>query len=267
MSYCQSPKISQRKGVIGRIILAVDTCSPRASLALARDDALLATLEDNKQLPHSQTLFANLEEVLTLAQVDLSQVDFLAGNTGPGSFTGVRVGLAALKGVGQALDRTVIGVDALDLTALAVGFQGSFLVLLEAGRREVYAGLRVVESNGLVKTIGVDLVSDLTSVVERYQLELERGTILVSRIAKHSEELADLARKASRVLEVLSIPREPAGYRRCDDKNWVMHSVKKSLAPTLAIYTAKLLANGLEPELHPHYIRPSDAEINLSIQR
>jgi tRNA threonylcarbamoyladenosine biosynthesis protein TsaB len=245
------------------IVLAIDTCSSVASLAITRGEELLAITEDHHQLPLSQTLLANLESVLRQAKIGLSQVDILAGNTGPGSFTGVRVGLASLKGLGQALNRVVIGVNALDLTALSANIQGRFLVLLEAGRREVFAGLRLVESSGLVHSIGDDLVGDLTGVIERHQLELEKGTLLIgSGIAKYSEELNALAKKIM-VGTVISLPADL--QLRQAKQCWMVYPVSKSLAPTLAVYVARLFVPGFKPSLHAYYIRPSDAELHYPV--
>lgn len=249
-----------------QIVLAVDTCSTVASFAIAKGEQLLASFEDHRQLPHSQTLFANLEQVLKQTNLSLSQVDVFAGNTGPGSFTGVRVGLASLKGLGQALNRKVIGVNALDLTALSSSIQGRFLVLLEAGRREVFAGLRLVDPSGLVRRIKDDFVGDLAVAIEHHRFELERGAILIgSGVTKYSEGLSDLAEKMGRTLVPL-----PAGQfelaqqqaKRC----WMIYPVIKPLAPTLARYAARLLALGSELELHAYYIRPSDAELHYPTQ-
>lgn len=245
------------------IVLAVDTCSSVASLAIAQGEELLATLADHQQLPHSQTLFANLEQALRQANLDLSQVEVFAGNTGPGSFTGLRVGLASLKGLGQALGRTVIGVNALDLTALAASIPGRFLVLLEAGRREVFAGLRLVEPNGLVHPLGPDLVGDLAVVIDYHQSELEQGAILIgSGVIKYSEELPALAKKMDRTLVLLPADLQQHQAKQC----WMVCPASKPLAPTLAVHTARLWALGLKPKLHAYYIRPSDAELHYPAQ-
>jgi tRNA threonylcarbamoyladenosine biosynthesis protein TsaB len=248
------------------IVLAVDTCSTVASFAIATGGKLLTSFEDHQQLPHSQTLFANLEQVLRQTNLSLSQVEVFAGNTGPGSFTGVRVGLASLKGLGQALNRTVIGVNTLDLMALASSIQGRFLVLLEAGRREVFAGLRMVDPSGLVRRIEDDLVGDLAVAIEQHRFELERGAILMgSGVAKYSEELRSLAEKMGRTLVSL-----PAGQFELIQQQakqcWIVYPGIKPLAPTLALYAARLLVLGSKLELHAYYIRPSDAELHYPTQ-
>ena len=91
------------------IVLALDTTSPRSSFALAQDGVVLATVEGDEQLPHSQTLFASLTEVLSSAGISLAQIDLLAGNTGPGSFTGLRVGVSVANALGYSLGIPVNG--------------------------------------------------------------------------------------------------------------------------------------------------------------
>jgi len=239
------------------IVLALDTTSPRSSLALALDGVVLAAVEGDEQLPHSQTLFASLTEVLGSAGISLSQVELLAGNTGPGSFTGLRVGLAALKGLAQALKREVIGVNALDLTALAVGIEGRYLILLEAGRNEVYAGLRVIGPAGSVVASGVDLVSDLPAVISYYQPELDKGAILAGNaVTKHLGPLEEIAGKLGRTL--VSLSTSPSG------KDWAMQLAVQPLAATLAIAAPQYLANNGCAKLKAYYIRKSDAELKLT---
>ncbi len=248
------------------IVLALDTTSPRSSLALAQDGVVLATVEGDEQLPHSQTLFASLTEVLSLAGVNLSQVELLAGNIGPGSFTGLRVGLAALKGLAQSLNREVIGINALDLTALAVGIEARYLILLEAGRNEVFADLRVLSSAGSVVASGADLVNDLPTIVSHYRSELDKGTILAgSGVTKHFGRLEEIAGKLGRTLASLTASSDPATYRNLvDGKDWVMQSEVPPLAATLAIAAPQYLADNRHAKLQAYYIRKSDAELKLT---
>ncbi len=248
------------------IVLALDTTSPRSSLALAQDGVVLATVEGDEQLPHSQSLFASLTEVLSLAGISLSQVDLLAANIGPGSFTGLRVGLAALKGLAQALNREVVGINALDLTALAVGIEARYLILLEAGRNEVFAGLRVLSSAGSVVASGADLVNDLPAVISHYQSELDKGTILAgSGVTKHFGRLEEIAGKLGRTLASLAASSDPATYRNLvDGKDWAVQLKAPALAVTLATEATKRAARNGNAKLKASYIRKSDAELKLT---
>ncbi|MGH9850166.1 MAG: tRNA (adenosine(37)-N6)-threonylcarbamoyltransferase complex dimerization subunit type 1 TsaB, partial [Blastocatellia bacterium] len=74
------------------IILAVDTSSRQASLAISRGEEIVASISINDNLPHSRTLFPNISELLRIAGMKIQAVNVFATATGPGSFTGLRVG-------------------------------------------------------------------------------------------------------------------------------------------------------------------------------
>ena len=248
------------------IVLAFDTTSLKSSLALAQDGVVLAAVEGDQQLPHSQTLFTSLTAVLSSAGINLAQIDLLAGNTGPGSFTGLRVGLAALKGLAQALNRQVIGINALDLTALAVGVEARYLILLEAGRNEVFAGLRMIGPAGSVVSSGADLVSDLPAAISHYQSELDQGVILAgSGVTKHLGQLDEIAGKLGRTMNSLStLSGLEASRHLLIGKDWAMQLAVPPLAATLAIAAPQYLANAGYAKLKAYYIRKSDAELKLT---
>ncbi len=218
-----------------KIILAVDTSTAAASFAIAQNRRLLASLISHHPAPHSQTFFGNLQTLLTQAGLSLAQIDLFAGVTGPGSFTGLRVGLSALKGLAQAAARPVLGINALDLTALSAGFTGEFIVLLEAGRHEVFAGKRLVNHAGAVLQTRPDWVGPLAALAERFQSDTA-AAIIGSGTVRYLAN-TDLAKR----IVPLASP----------------------LVHTLALHAEVLLANGAPLELHPYYLRPSDAEIKF----
>src|SRR5262245_41766867 len=102
-------------------ILAADTSSPLASLAIVRGDKILASLAGGAHLPHSKALFSNLSILLQLSGLELLEIDAFAVATGPGSFTGLRVGLASIKGLAHTLSKPAIGISSFDALALGSG--------------------------------------------------------------------------------------------------------------------------------------------------
>ncbi len=219
-----------------KIILAVDTSTAAASFAIAQNRRLLASLVSHDPAPHSQTIFDNLQSLLAQAGLRLPQIDLFAGVTGPGSFTGLRVGLSALKGLAQAAVRPVLGVNALDLTALSAGTTGEFIVLLEAGRHEVFAGKRQVNHAGQVLRTMLDWVGPPAALAERFQSETA-AAFIGSGAVKYLAN-TDLAKRVV--------------------------ALANPLAQTLALHAEDLLASGVPLELHPYYLRPSDAEIKFA---
>lgn len=99
------------------IVMALECSAVSASVALVEDDRLLAESFVNVRLTHSQTLMPMAESLLRSACLMLDQVDGFAVSNGPGSFTGVRIGVAAVKGMAQALGRPCAGVSTLEAMA------------------------------------------------------------------------------------------------------------------------------------------------------
>ncbi len=135
------------------LILAFDTATGRATSALVGDGEVLG-----ERVSTTVTLLADLDALLRQAGAHVGDVEALAVGTGPGSFTGIRVGLAAAHGLVLALGIPVAGVSTLD--ALAAGAPGALLVI-DAKRREVFLpGPRCVEPAALALEPGTVCVGD-----------------------------------------------------------------------------------------------------------
>ena len=96
------------------IIFAMDTSAAAASCALLEDDRPIAQFYTDAHLTHSQTIMPMVESLLSCSHMTIQQVDLFAASVGPGSFTGLRIGVAAVKGMAQVLDKPCIAVSALE---------------------------------------------------------------------------------------------------------------------------------------------------------
>jgi tRNA threonylcarbamoyladenosine biosynthesis protein TsaB len=121
-------------------ILALDTTSVFGSLALLEDETLLEEMLLHSQEGFSHLLFGYLRELLQRQGWDIHDVDCLAATSGPGSFTGVRVGLAAAKGLAEAVGRPVVAVSNLQAVA-SFGAACLRACFLDARRGEVYGAV------------------------------------------------------------------------------------------------------------------------------
>ncbi len=149
------------------MLLAIDTSTQLAGLALF-DGAVVAELAWVAGRKHSSQLLPQVEQLLTLVGLDVSAVTAIAAAVGPGSFTGVRVGLAAAQGLAVALDRPAYGISTLDI--LAAGQESSVLPvrpLLDAGRNRFATALYEPVGGGFERMgemVGIEL-SQLAELV------------------------------------------------------------------------------------------------------
>ncbi len=121
-------------------ILAIDTTSEFGSLALFGGGEVAAELPLHSKEGFSQTLYAHIETLLEQNGWALADIDCFAAATGPGSFTGVRVGLAAVKGLAEALAKPAVGVSSLQALA-SFGNAALRATVLDARRGQVYAAV------------------------------------------------------------------------------------------------------------------------------
>ena len=123
-------------------VLAVDTTSPRGSVAVAGPEGVLAEARIVATEGHSRWLLPAVEALLGGLGLSASALDLFAVTTGPGSFTGLRVGLGSVQGLALASGRPCVGLPTLDVLALAAaGSSGTIVALVDAFRGEVYSGV------------------------------------------------------------------------------------------------------------------------------
>ncbi len=129
-------------------ILAVDSSGLVASVAVVMDDNLLGEFTMNYKKTHSQTLLPMLDELADMIELDLNTLDAIAVAGGPGSFTGLRIGSATVKGLALALDKPVIQIPTVDALAYNLcGHRDLVCPLMDARRNQTYTGLYQFDGN------------------------------------------------------------------------------------------------------------------------
>ncbi len=120
-------------------ILGIDTASRTCSVAVCHDDTIRAEITDGSGETHSRHLMALVDRALAMAGEELRAMDALAVNRGPGSFTGVRIGISTAKGLAAGAALPLVGVSGLEALAWqAAPTRRLICPLLDARRREVY---------------------------------------------------------------------------------------------------------------------------------
>ena len=119
-------------------LLAVDTAGKTAAVAVLRDDTLLYEIQSNTGLTHSETLLPMIDTALRACGLMVDDLDVLGATNGPGSFTGLRIGLSLVKGL--ALPRQIPCAPVSTMAALAWGMagQGTVVGAQDARRGQVY---------------------------------------------------------------------------------------------------------------------------------
>lgn len=233
------------------LILAIETATGCGSVALTSGDplsgALLAEATAQPRVTHARRLLGSVEWVLGAGGVSWEQLDGIAVSLGPGSFTGLRIGMAAAKGLAMASGVPLLGVptlDALACTALGVVDGKELCCLLDARKKEVYAALYRSGDDGLP----VRSQDPVVIGPEQLVAKLTGPTVFTGPgVAAYYEMFI-----GSRLIEILPPPL-------CQPR-----------AAFVGLLGGRMLALGdvLEPAAAaPLYIRASDAELNFKARR
>ena len=149
------------------MLLAFETSAKAASVALFDGDKLLFESYQNTGLTHSQTLMLMAEDLLKNAGVAVSDLDAVAVAAGPGSFTGVRIGVSAAKGLSWGQEIPCYGVSTLEAMALGLGVHNGYILpTMDARRAQVYTALFLAE-NGVISRLFEDSAIALSELKEK----------------------------------------------------------------------------------------------------
>jgi tRNA threonylcarbamoyladenosine biosynthesis protein TsaB len=234
------------------LILSVDTSSPSGSVAIARDSHLLGVISTTTDEPFSSRIFRQLDYLLTEAQLRLEAFDLFAVNAGPGSFTGLRVGLTAAKAWSEAFMKPIVAVSGLEAVALQVRAPASRIVsVIDARRGEVYAA-----------SYGSD------STASRPALPQESGSeSAVMAPAEFLSWLRELGDLESTILATTSTEwlASTIGAKQPSVCGFTICEVSAVLAPAMARLAFAKAQRGEYVDalkLDANYVRRSDAELN-----
>jgi tRNA threonylcarbamoyladenosine biosynthesis protein TsaB len=229
------------------LILSLDTTTRAGSAAVTDDDRVLAARAGDAMRSHGERLPGEIDAVLAEARVERDAIDLLVIASGPGAFTGLRIGLAAMQGLAMTLDRPIIGVSALDALAWTVISDGetatAVATWMDAQRGEVFSALyRPHPTSELPWTIAAAPAVGAPDLIVSNEHFDRREPIVF---------LGDGARRYVETITAVS-PR------------WSVSASDPLLAPALAWIGRRLAAQGHATTPHalqPLYVRRPDAEI------
>lgn len=207
------------------ITLAIDTSSKACSCALQKDGLLLAEGYLNAGLTHSATLMQMVQDTLSHARLTPGEIDRFAVSIGPGSYTGLRIGLAAVKGMAMASHRPCVGVSTLlSLAYNLLPFEGVVCAALDARVGQVFAALFSIHDQTVTRLTedGAMTLEDLKRILPEGAMLCGDGAELVVRALGEQKQLLlapsalRFQRASSVAAAALSLPEDDAAHLTLD---------------------------------------------------
>lgn len=172
-------------------LLALDTSSITATVALLDDDKLMGEYTLNHKKNHSQKLMPMIEELLNSCSVKPKGIDVFAASIGPGSFTGLRIGIATMAAMAQALDKKVVGVPTLEALAYNLyNINGLICPIIDAQRDLVYTALYQWIDGYMVEIMKQQVIS-IDGLIDILKTKKERIFFIGDALEKFDQNLKD----------------------------------------------------------------------------
>jgi tRNA threonylcarbamoyladenosine biosynthesis protein TsaB len=154
------------------ITLAIECATRTVGIAFLDQKKILAEVYLDAGGGHAEVLLPALEKLFLLTGLTMERIDLLVCTTGPGSFTGVRIGVSTIKGLALATGKPIVGVSTLEALAMNV-FPSRRLIcpLLDARKNQVYAGLYLLGPDGLPEAVAPDRLTDIEFLVKTLAAE------------------------------------------------------------------------------------------------
>ncbi|MES0349390.1 MAG: tRNA (adenosine(37)-N6)-threonylcarbamoyltransferase complex dimerization subunit type 1 TsaB [Desulfobacteria bacterium] len=224
-------------------VLAVDTSTPSGSIALLEGDTLLAEVAVTSTQTHAQRLMPAIDATLDMAGLTIAECDGFAVTTGPGSFTGLRIGISTVKGLGFATKKPIAAVSTLDaLTYQFPSFPNLVCPVLDARKGQIYTALYACIGHMKWKTV----IEDCAVEPREWLKQIQHLCLFVGDGATVYQEL---------IREILgNLAQFAPSY---------LNRVRASVVAHIGM---KQIIDGETADIEslvPHYVRKSDAEIKL----
>lgn len=221
-------------------LLAIDTSSLTATVALLDGDKLTGEYTLNHKKNHSQKLMPMIKELLNSCDTKPKEIDVFAVSLGPGSFTGLRIGIATMAAMAQALDKSVVGVSTLETLAYSLfNIQGLICPIIDAQRDLVYTALyQWTDGN-------------MTEIMEHQVISIDE---LVNILKGKSEKIFFTGDALDKFNSNL---RDGLGHRFAVPLSRFLIPTASSVAELAKIK----IQEGIKIDIVPIYMRKSEAEV------
>jgi len=228
-------------------VLALETATIAGSIAIADEEGLIGEVRVNVKVAHAERLMPSIEYLLNASHISIKDIDAFAISIGPGSFTGLRIGLSTVKGFSYATNKPIIPVPTLDAFARTIPFCSCFICpMLDARKNEVYTGLYNWEG-----TLCRKIISETAIKVSEFLKGIKESTVFMGDGARIYKKLIMDTLQANAIFAPSS--------RMAPSASSVAEIAIEKLKEGVTIDPVSLT---------PFYIRKSEAEIkNLNRDR
>ncbi|WP_099189936.1 tRNA (adenosine(37)-N6)-threonylcarbamoyltransferase complex dimerization subunit type 1 TsaB [Tepidibacter mesophilus] len=222
-------------------VLGIDTSSKAASVAIMEDNKLISEYTINNNKTHSQKLMPIIENMFKLNEMSANDIDLISVCIGPGSFTGLRIGVATAKAIAHVRDIPVVVVNSLEALSFNVSMTNKTVCpMIDAQKKQVYTCKYSWDKDSLLKVEDID-VKKVEDLAEELKSSLEEFVLIGEGVDLHKEVFGNInnvyiapnSHRASRASSICEIGIEK--FKKGDTKNHY--------------------------EVVPYYIRKSQAEV------
>lgn len=243
------------------LILSLETATLGGSVFVGSGSMQLAARTGDPQVSQSASLLTDIEDSLKDADVSLADIELFACASGPGSFTGLRIGIATLKALAASLKRPCVGIPTLQAVAHAAGPSSATVALLPAGRGEVFAQMFSVSESEIVVELDVAAHLSPQRLLQKY------GALENLKWAGSAAHLQhDFLEGYAREHGIAFVEQSPeASNVQSQSAAWTLAAKETNLARSVsALALQRFQAGKLQSpdSLSAIYVRPSDAELN-----
>lgn len=222
------------------LVLGIETATQVVGVAIGRPDGIIASFHSTRERRHAETLTPAIEFVCRQAQVDINKIDVVAVDVGPGSFTGLRVGLATAKAIAYALRIPMVGLCSLDLIAYRARIADRVILsMIDARRGELYYAMYRRMSD------------EIQRIAEPRLASISQVTDQIRNLGEACIVVGDGAQRYNQFLrEVGMVEVGYKGFQFPDAESLVEIGAGKAARAEVVP----------ESEIQPLYLRPPDAQ-------
>lgn len=222
-------------------ILGIDTSTMAANVAVLEDDKLICEYTINTKKTHSQKLMPMIENMLNLSDISIKDIEAIAICVGPGSFTGLRIGMATAKAMSHVNNIPIVGVNSLEVLATNMDLcNRKICSILDAQRNQVYTGKYIIE-NGELKELEEISINPIDDLLKELEESLDNWVILGEATYKYKDKIESISN-----IEI------PSSANNITKASSLCNIARKKIIENKDIHNCY--------DINPMYIRKSQAE-------